>query len=207
MKASNFGLYPDWLSSNIMFHVAYNLIVQIHNPKFTMNFPWCIPLCPKSQRKVFFLMKLQKRHIFLFQLILWCWSNITSKNSAWEERDGEMCQSLGVTLCTSFSPLQPLRYSNMNLAKIKYQKMCWYSLSFSSAFSQSLSKIRKAGFTLHWYASVKRSETTNWFPFYVFQCPKYLQSNTPQCQIIYKRKYLSDPSMDGIFCCSNCSAK
>ena len=62
-------------------------------------------------------------------------------------------------------------------------------------------KLPKAGFTLRWYASVRRSETTNWFPFYVFQCPKYIQSNNSECHIIIKRKYLwdLDPSMDGIF--------
>ena len=82
MKASKFVLYLDWLSSNMMFKfIIQNLPRTFHDVS---------PFAQNPGEK-FSWMKLQKGQLFLFQLILWCWSNITCKNSVWEKRDGETC--------------------------------------------------------------------------------------------------------------------
>ena len=72
------------------------------------------------------------------------------KNSVWEKRDVETCQSLGVTQYISFSPLQPLSYSNMNIAIMKYKKKWRYSLSISSSFSHYLSIFSQPGCQNFW---------------------------------------------------------
>ena len=140
MKASNFGLYPDWLSSNIMFHVAYNPIVKF----IIQNFQWTCHMTysplPKIPKKSFLGWNFKRATYYCSKWSCDAGVILHAKMTAWQ---GAMsvtwCNTMHKLFSTTALRVYQYEYSNMNTAIMNYQKMWWYSLSISSSFSQSLS--------------------------------------------------------------------